>query len=90
MKNLSTIALLALVYVAIPLTSAISLKNHLRMSVSGTITQSPDNGDIIILKHKSTGRCLDMDTDGGIHLRSCKDETDEKWKFIKESSSYYL
>lgn len=41
-----------------------------------------------MLEHNKTGKCLDMDTDGGIHLRRCKGENDEKWKFVYSNRGF--
>lgn len=88
MKFISKVAIIAVLFAAIPLTSAISSKSRLRTRVSGTTTQYPNGGDTVILYHKATERCLDMDTDEGLHIKTCKNDDDEKWKVVEYGSFY--
>lgn len=48
MKNLATVTLFATLFIALPFTSAIAVKNRLR-GISGTVTQDPYGGDIMII-----------------------------------------
>lgn len=90
MKNFSKITSLCILITVLELASALSIKNRLKMHTPGTVTQYPKDGDIIILENKNTGKCLDMDTDGGLHLKSCKGDTDEKWTYVKNEFGFNI